>query len=385
MERDTEPKKVGPTRGGILLAVGVCVLVLVVFVERHHTQQSLAHVSQSTLDLPLAISSSTSATATSSAETTSTSTTSILGHDIKKVTLGADVQSAISAPITPPSVVQARELAAAGGSLLRSTVNIVCVSGNPSIPSISGSGVIIDSRGIILTAAHVAQVLALEDYLGPRQVSCIIRGGSPARREYLAEPIYISPLWVAANPKTLTTTSPRGTGENDFALLGITATATSTPLPSSYSAIPLFSGQSAAGEPVAIGSYGAEYLSSTDLNYSLYPILVFGSIQQRFTFTNDSEDLLSIVGSAASQEGSSGGGIINTDGRLIGEITTSSIAGDLSTRSLNAVTIGHIRRSYANDTGNSLDAVLAGSSVQDLIAHFAPESKVLGQTLYSNL
>jgi hypothetical protein len=260
--------------------------------------------------------------------------------------------------------VAAQDLSASGASLLKSLVNIVCLSGDPSIPSISGSGVIIDSRGIIITAAHVAQLFLLQDYLGTSKVQCIVRTGSPARRAYLAEPIYVSPTWIGENPQTLTQTSPMGTGENDFALLGITATATSTPLASSFPFIPLAGADLQIKDPVAIGSYGAQYLTAEEIN---------------------TVDLVSIIGSAASQEGSSGGGVANADGELAAIITTSSVDGNISTRSLNAITISHIRRSYFADTGNDLDAVLQSNSVPELIANFANESKILGQKLVADI
>jgi hypothetical protein len=275
----------------------------------------------------------------------------------------------------------AQDLSASGATLLKSIVNIVCLSGDPSIPSISGSGVIIDPRGIIITAAHVAQLFLLQDYLGTNKVECIVRTGSPARRAYFAEPIYVSPSWVTQNPQTLTQKSPMGTGENDFAFLGITGTATSTPLASSFPFIPLSSTDLQIKDPVAIGSYGAQYLTSEEINKDLYPILVFGSIQNRYTFEANTVDLVSILGSAASQEGSSGGGVANARSQLGAIITTSTIAGNISDRSLNAITISHIRRSFFSDTGSNLDTVLESNSVPSLIANFANESKILGQKL----
>ena len=244
---------------------------------------------------------------------------------------------------------------------------------------------IIDSRGLILTAAHVAQLFLLQDYLGPNTVACLIRTGSPARRAYLAEPIYVSPTWIKNNPHTLTSTAPQGTGENDFALLGITDTATSTPLPNSYPAMPLATVDPLAGQDFAIGSYGAQYLTSSELNYSHFPILVFGTVQNRYTYHADTVDLVSVIGSAASQEGSSGGALVNSNGEVNGIITTSSVAGTLATRALNAITVSHIRRSFTADTGQSLDSYIAGDSVNDLIASFAQTSKTLGAFLAKNL
>lgn len=371
---------------GIIAAVAVVFVVIAFILSYHALHSGRATTASSNFSLALETAlqgAKTAATATSTATSTLSQTSAAATSTASKAKPAVTVIKQPAA--TPPSVIAARQLDSAGSGLLKSLVNIVCISGVPSIPSISGTGVMIDSRGIILTAAHVAQLLLLQDYLGTDKVQCIIRSGSPARRAYLAEPIYVSPTWIAQNPDTLTTSSPTGTGENDFALLGITGTATSTPLPSSFTATPLASGDPQPQESVAIGSYGAQYLTTSELNYSLYPILVFGSIQDRYTYGTDTVDLVSVVGSAASQEGSSGGGLVNAAGQLIGEITTSSIAGTLTTRSLNAITIGHIRRSYMADTGQDLDTALRQQNISSLIAGFANKSKLLGQELYRGL
>jgi hypothetical protein len=373
------------TRGkGILAAAGI-VLVFVLYVLSHHVAEAPILPSQLHISSTTALMAGTQATneiaaATASSAASSTPATKTKASTSSKAPLD-------SAPITAAQSTEApaQELDASGGALLKSLVNIVCLSSDPSIPSISGSGVIIDSRGIILTAAHVAQLFLLQDYLGTSKVECIVRDGSPARRAYLAEPIYVSPSWIKENPATLTTSSPLGTGQDDFALLGITATATSTPLPNSYPAIPLAPGDPQLQQQIAIGSYGAQYLTSSEINYSLYPILVFGSIQSRYTFGTNTVDLVSVVGSAASQEGSSGGGIVDAAGQLLGAITTSTVAGNLQTRSLNAITVGHMRRSYTADTGQNLDSTLQSESVPALIAGFANESKNLGAQLVQDI
>ncbi len=374
---------------GILAAVGAVLVIVVIATTNHEFHQTNTATSTPILALPTGTGlqgAETTPAATSTATSTSSHSVASATSTAPKMQMAAAVTAIDVAPSTPPaSVVAARQLDGAGSKLLKSLVNIVCISSVHSIPSISGSGVIIDSRGIILTAAHVAQLFLLQDYLGPDKVACIIRTGSPARRSYLAEPIYVSPSWIEQNPSTLTTSSPTGTGENDFALLGITGTATSTPLPNSFPAIPLASDDPQQQDSVAIGSYGAQYLTASELNYSLYPILVFGTIQDRYTYDTNTVDLVSVIGSAASQEGSSGGGLVNAAGQLIGDITTSSVAGTLTTRSLNAITIGHIRRSYTTDTGQDLDSALVQQSVPSLIAGFASESKQLGRALYKNL
>src|SRR3990167_446782 len=61
----------------------------------------------------------------------------------------------------------------ASASLLRSAlVNIICYAPSGSrLRSISGSGIIVDQKGIILTNAHIAQHFLLAD----RGVPCMIR------------------------------------------------------------------------------------------------------------------------------------------------------------------------------------------------------------------
>src|SRR3989338_2839263 len=63
-------------------------------------------------------------------------------------------------------------------------VNIFCVTKSGGIfKPASGSGIIIDKRGIILTNAHVAQYFLLKDYLEQNFIECIVRVGSPARAD----------------------------------------------------------------------------------------------------------------------------------------------------------------------------------------------------------
>ena len=375
----SSPQKSIPTWLGSAVLVAVVVFALgTIYLVAHNTNSP-------TSALTLSIGTNTPALMASPhpATTTSTTTSTIATTTSKKtVVAGNAVTELPSTTSVSSSALAAQKLDSAGADLLQSVVNIVCLSGNPAIPSISGSGVIIDSRGIILTAAHVAQMFLLQDYLGPSKVTCIVRSGSPARRAYTAEPIYVSPSWVRANPDTLKTANPVGTGQNDFALLAITGTATSTPVPSSFPAIPLAQGDPQLNEQVAIGSYGAEYLTSSQLNYDLYTILVFGSINDRYTFDTNTVDLVSVQGSAASQEGSSGGGLVDANGDLIGTITTSSVAGSIAGRQLNAVTPGHMRRSFATDMGGqNLDSYLAGNSISTLIANFKNQANQLAQLL----
>ncbi len=120
-------------------------------------------------------------------------------------------------------------------------VNILCTTKRGgSFNPLSGSGIIIDPRGIVLTNAHVGQYFLLKDFMTPDFLECLVRTGSPARNRYTAKLLYISPTWIEENAKKLNEEEPSGSGENDFALLLITgSTDPSVSLPSTYPYLPI--------------------------------------------------------------------------------------------------------------------------------------------------
>jgi hypothetical protein len=369
------------------IAAGLAIVVFmmgVIVIGRLSPSVNQPNVPSTASVVPLpssqATSSGASITGVSTTTTASTATTTSTSTPKK----GA-VKAVPPTPVVVDPSVEAREVSASGVRLKQAMVNIICISSDKSIPSTSGTGIIIDPRGIILTAAHVAQPFLLQDYLGTGKMQCIVRTGSPARRAYLAEPIYVSPSWISANPSTLSSKNPTGSGQADVALLGIKDTATSAPLPSSFPYIPISSEIPQSGENVAIASYGAQYLEGSEINTSLYPILVFGTIQNRYTFTQNVVDIFSIHGSAASQEGSSGGGVSNAASQLIGIITTSSIEGAIQDRSLNVVTMSHLQRTFLSDMGQGLSSYLASGSISSLVSSFHSKSLQLGELLKNHL
>jgi hypothetical protein len=159
----------------------------------------------------------------------------------------------------------------------------------------------------------------------------------------------------------LTQTAPSGTGQYDFALLAVSASATSLGLPTSFPYVPLAIDPPSIGTPVTIASYAAQSLGFSQIESNLFPTVVLGSVKDVFTFEVNSVDVLSLGGSAAAQQGSSGGGVVNSQGELVGTLTTSTISGATSSRTLDAITATYIRAEYLSETGQTLDSLLAKS------------------------
>ena len=244
-------------------------------------------------------------------------------------------------------------------------VNIFCVTKSGGIfKPASGSGIIIDKRGIILTNAHVAQYFLLKDYLEQNFIECIVRVGSPARALYKVEPIFISPSWIQNNADNITQQSPTGTGEDDYALLLITEyTDKNKTLPKIFPFIsPLYnSGDISIGEDVLLAAYPAGFLSGISIAKDLYISSAITKIIDVFTFKEGALDLFSIGGSIVAQQGSSGGAVVNRKNELLGIIVTSSEAENTQDRDLRAITIAHINRSFMKDTGFDLQTLFSGN------------------------
>ena len=338
--------------------------------------------------IPLATSTSAVVPAVATTTTTETKKSAAPAKAAKAPPTSVATTSApVSAPVVATAPAAAEESSGnmsldASAALIRGAlVNIICYApAGGNLHSISGSGVLIDPKGIILTNAHIAQYLLLADL----NISCTIRTGSPAVNTYKAALIHISPSWVHANATILTQSNPVGTGEFDFALLGVTKSATSAPLPSSFPYIPLGRQTPPSKSVVVIASYGAQFLESAQIQSSLYPTIVFGSIKDIFTFAVNSIDVIALGGSAAAQEGSSGGGVADASGNLIATITTSTIEGSTDTRSLDAITASYIRSQYARETGTSMDDLL-DTSVASSVAAFASEIPALESVITAEL
>ena len=241
-------------------------------------------------------------------------------------------------------------------------VNILCEPrGASSLRPISGSGVIIDPRGVILTNAHVAQYVLLSE--SPQvNLACYIRTGSPATAQWVAVVMYIPPVWVNTHAGEILNPRPTGTGEHDYALLYIESTVSGDRLPASFPYLPIDTRDAIGfpGDQVLVASYPAELLGGIAAQYDLYSDTSITTIKQLLTFGTGSVDLLSLGGIIEAQSGSSGGSVVNAWGKLIALIATTSDGATTADRDLRAVTLSYINSDIATQSGSSLSALLSG-------------------------
>lgn len=244
-------------------------------------------------------------------------------------------------------------------------VNILCTTRGNELSPISGTGVIISKSGVVITNAHIGQYFLLKDFRGKDTVDCKIRTGSPAYPTYNVELMYISPTWIKNNSTVLKEQDPKGTGENDFALLRITEKIDGSNLPDVFQyLIPDVREYIQKQEPVLLVSYPAGFLGGLSILKDLSVASSVTSVQDYYTFKQDTIDLIDVGGTILSQKGSSGGAVIDSFVSLLGIITTSSDAKTTDKRDLRAITLAHVNRTIHDELGFGLDNLLKQNPIE---------------------
>ncbi len=243
-------------------------------------------------------------------------------------------------------------------------VNIFCTFKSPTtIRTTTGTGFFVHSEGVILTNAHVAQYLLLEETDALGDAECTVRQGTPAEPKYRAELLYIPPTWVEENAILIDAVAPTGTGERDYALLYVTENITGGSLPTVFPALEINSDllpRTIKDTDVLAAGYPATDLLRNGASSPLFSVVAPTTISELYTFGSNYADVFSIRGSSVGAEGSSGGPIITDEGIVIGMIVTrgdDSVDGE---GSLRAITMSHIHRTILEETGFSLERNLSG-------------------------
>lgn len=246
----------------------------------------------------------------------------------------------------------------------KAVVNILCTA-NPSGPlsPITGSGIVVSPNGLILTNAHIAQYFLLKDFNNQKDfLTCTIRTGNPAYPSYTAELVYIPPAWVEKHKTDIIKDNPQSTGEYDYAFIRITGRTDGTPAPENFPFIPPNLIEfTEINTPVVLVSYPAGFLGGQTIIQSLYQSSTVTVVSDRYTFGDNTVDLISLGGSVVAQKGSSGGATVDQNGELIGLITTSSDGQTTASRELRAITSAYIQRDLIKSAAQTISSLASNS------------------------
>ena len=301
------------------------------------------------------------------AEDRATTTPTVVAVASKQpAAVAAALQPEPTPPPSPTTTAQAKDPGTVNTRTRAALVNIFCTpkTGGP----LSGSGIIVDSRGVILTNAHVAQFLLLQSALPEGRITCIVRTGSPAKPAYYAKLLYISTAWIDANASKIGQSHATGNGENDYAFLQIIGSVDDSPLPNTFSFAQMTTDKPSKGDEVLLAGYPAGFLESATIQKGLYITSSFTTVENLFTFKDPKKvDLVSVGGTVVSQSGASGGSVVRQrDGALLAVIATASDAANTASRDLRAITLAHIDRSLAAEGKGGIAALLTGDLSQKL-------------------
>lgn len=261
-------------------------------------------------------------------------------------------------------------------------VNVYCqYKTDAYIRTTTGTGYFINQKGVILTNAHVAQFLLLENIESDSaDVDCVIRTGNPAEPKYKAELLYISPTWIFDNAELITTESPRGTGERDYALLYISESVDKTPLPVTFPAIGVDTNllpRTLERASVLTAGYPAASLIRNGANAKLLPVIASTTIGTLYTFGSNYADIFTVSESPVGEQGASGGPIVMPESeQAIGLIVTKGDESTEGSHSLRALTLSYIDRTIKEETGFSLiqnmqgDLALRGNVFENAMTPF---------------
>lgn len=240
-------------------------------------------------------------------------------------------------------------------------VNIFCTyETSEYVRSNSGSGFFINDDGVILTNAHVAQFLLLEN-VAEGSSHCVIRTNTEDG-EYRAELLYISPAWIEKHAHLIDDEQPLGTGERDFALLYVTAGVDNQPLPARFPYLAVNTdllSKRRIGDTVTVGGFPAGAFFQNGETEAIVPVTATTTLTDMFTFGSNYADVISIGSSTAGERGVSGGPVIDEAGEVIGMVSTKGSL-EPGALTLRALTLSYIDRAMTEESTFTLHETASG-------------------------
>ncbi len=269
-------------------------------------------------------------------------------------------------------------------------VNLFCTDSGGNIAS--GSGVIVDPRGVILTNAHVGESFLFADWpKGNALYDCAVRIGSPAQPRYRAKLVYIPEKFVKDSVASAFKPDDTGYeyGIGDYAILVVMARTNGAALPLAFPSLEASSVSLAAGSYTYILGYPASYLGGDAVQRDLYMLSSGATVHSTGSLGSVSSfvDEVSFLGTVAGQHGTSGGAVVAQGGILAAVPTFYSEVSGATTNDniLSAITIGYIDRDIKKDTGFSLEQFIGRESLSAIADTFLSGDAMKYRCMYVNV
>jgi len=265
-------------------------------------------------------------------------------------------------------------------------VNIVCSQNQGNLINVStGSGVLIDPKGVIVTNAHVGQFVLLEDQSDSKNgMKCGVYRENIPTFGYTVDILHISPDWIEQNFNLINSASPRGTGEFDYAFLYITGNTNPVfkrPTIFPYSEVSLNEDYEV-GTKVDVAGYPGAPQNIVDIAKAGHLKKDNVSIEDVFTFNKNTIDIFSTTKTHVGARGASGGGVFK-DGKLIGIISTTN--GTQNDAEINAITTKYINRDLDNNTGIEIKDLIQNNLYKTVLDFSKNYGANLANLLFSEI
>ena len=286
-------------------------------------------------------------------------------------------------------------------------VNLICKNGKYGKILTTGTGVVIDPRGVIITNAHVASDWLFTEKWSPfiNPYVCSVRTGLKANGPaYEAEVLYIARDRILSEATEISDQSDDGYEKyapKDYALLVVTDTGDpDMALPATFSYIPPYTGSiPQIGSSLYSIGYPARF-TDTGINFRMFasPLVVK---ETRTIVGTSGKNIVAFQGVIAAQHGSSGGAIVNNQGQLVAIPTffdklrdcqveevikgeCSSIGKTSEEGVMNAITIKYVSDDLKKDIGLTLEEFVSRGNPKELANEFMETHTPEYHCIYSN-